>query len=131
MSEDEISQVLQRAIDDDAVLNNLKLKYNQAKRFLRYRKAMRVKALNLLELAIQSSPNFKQGSQSPIVVTDDNVIAVAGASLVRYDKSGDGHYDLVSAMIKSVRGSDPDAALYWIARMLTRRRPCIWLRGGW
>ncbi|MBR7512885.1 replication-associated recombination protein A, partial [Mycobacterium tuberculosis] len=71
------------------------------------------KALNLLELAIQSSPNFKPGSQSPIVVTDDNVIAVAGASLVRYDKSGDGHYDLVSAMIKSVRGSDPDAALYW------------------
>ena len=46
---------------------------------MRYRKAMRVKALNLLELAIQSSPNFKQGSQSPIVVTDDNVIAVAGA----------------------------------------------------
>ncbi|MGD6219698.1 recombination factor protein RarA, partial [Xanthomonas citri pv. citri] len=77
------------------------------------------KALNLLELAIQSSPNFKPGSQSAIVVTDDNVIAVAGASLVRYDKSGDGHYDLVSAMIKSVRGSDPDAALYWMARMLT------------
>ena len=53
------------------------------------------------------------------MVTDDSVIAVAGASLVRYDKSGDGHYDLVSAMIKSVRGSDPDASLYWMARMLT------------
>ncbi|OBX63228.1 AAA family ATPase [Moraxella osloensis] len=119
LSEDEISQVLQRAIDDDAVFKQFKIEIQSSQAIFALSQGDARKALNLLELAIQSSPNFKQGSQLPIVVTDDNVIAVAGASLVRYDKSGDGHYDLVSAMIKSVRGSDPDAALYWMARMLT------------
>ena len=119
LSEDEISQVLQRAIDDDAVFQQFKIEIQSSQAIFALSQGDARKALNLLELAIQSNPNFKQGSQSPIVVTDDNVIAVAGASLVRYDKSGDGHYDLVSAMIKSVRGSDPDAALYWMARMLT------------
>nr|WP_313062746.1 replication-associated recombination protein A [Moraxella sp. CTOTU49097] len=119
LSEDEISQVLQRAIDDDAVFKQFKIEIQSSQAIFALSQGDARKALNLLELAIQSSPNFKQGSQSAIVVTDDNVIAVAGASLVRYDKSGDGHYDLVSAMIKSVRGSDPDAALYWMARMLT------------
>ncbi len=119
LSEDEISQVLQRAIDDDAVFKQFKIEIQSSQAIFALSQGDARKALNLLELAIQSSPNFKQGSQSPIVVTDDNVISVAGASLVRYDKSGDGHYDLVSAMIKSVRGSDPDAALYWMARMLT------------
>lgn len=119
LSEDEISQVLQRAIDDDAVFKQFKIEIQSSQAIFALSQGDARKALNLLELAIQSSPNFKQGSQSAIVVTDDNVVAVAGASLVRYDKSGDGHYDLVSAMIKSVRGSDPDAALYWMARMLT------------
>ena len=119
LSEDEISQVLQRAIDDDAFFKQFKIEIQSSQAIFALSQGDARKALNLLELAIQSSPNFKQGSQSPIVVTDDNVIAVAGASLVRYDKSGDGHYDLVSAMIKSVRGSDPDASLYWMARMLT------------
>jgi putative ATPase len=119
LNEDEISQVLQRAIDDDAVFKQFKIEIQSSQAIFALSQGDARKALNLLELAIQSSPNFRQGSQSPIVVTDDNVIAVAGASLVRYDKSGDGHYDLVSAMIKSVRGSDADAALYWMARMLT------------
>ena len=115
LNEDEISQVLQRAIDDDAVFKQFKIEIQSSQAIFALSQGDARKALNLLELAIQSSPNFRQGSQSPIVVTDDNVIAVA----VRYDKSGDGHYDLVSAMIKSVRGSDADAALYWMARMLT------------
>ena len=54
----------------------------------------------------------------PIIIDNASVVAVAGQPLVRYDKSGDGHYDLISAMIKSVRGSDADAAIYWMARIL-------------
>ena len=54
----------------------------------------------------------------PIIIDNASVAAVAGQPLVRYDKSGDGHYDLISAMIKSVRGSDADAAIYWMARIL-------------
>ena len=119
LSEAEIAQVLQRAIATDSVFKDFDIQIASSHAIFALSQGDARKALNLLELAIQSNSNFKQGARLPIVINDDNVIAVAGASLVRYDKSGDGHYDLVSAMIKSVRGSDPDAALYWMARMLT------------
>lgn len=119
LNEAEIEQVLQRAIGTDSVFKDLDIQIASSHAIFALSQGDARKALNLLELAIQSNSNFKQGTHLPIIINDDNVIAVAGASLVRYDKSGDGHYDLVSAMIKSVRGSDPDAALYWMARMLT------------
>lgn len=119
LNEAEISQVLQRAIATDSELKGLDIQIASSHAIFALSQGDARKALNLLELAIQSNSNFRQGKKLPIIIDDDNVIAVAGTSLVRYDKSGDGHYDLVSAMIKSVRGSDPDAALYWIARMLT------------
>ena len=77
------------------------------------------KALNLLELAVQTADN----KQSPIVIDDASIGRVAQTALVRYDKGGAQHYDIISAMIKSVRGSDPDAALYWMARMLVGGEP--------
>lgn len=117
LSENEINQVLQRAISTDEIFNKLNISIESSQAIYQLSQGDARKALNLLELAVQSNPNFTKNL--PIVVNDENVIAVAGSSLVRYDKSGDGHYDLVSAMIKSVRGSDPDAALYWMARMLT------------
>lgn len=117
LSENEINQVLQRAISTDEIFNKLNINIESSQAIYQLSQGDARKALNLLELAVQSNPNFTKNL--PIVVNDENVIAVAGSSLVRYDKSGDGHYDLVSAMIKSVRGSDPDAALYWMARMLT------------
>lgn len=119
LNEAEISQVLQRAIATDSELKGLDIQIASSHAIFALSQGDARKALNLLELAIQSNSNFRQGKKLPIIIDDDNVIAVAGTSLVRYDKSGDGHYDLVSAMIKSVRGSDPDAALYWMARMLT------------
>lgn len=117
LSDDETNQVLQRAISTDEIFNKLNINIESSQAIYQLSQGDARKALNLLELAVQSNPNFTKNL--PIVVNDENVIAVAGSSLVRYDKSGDGHYDLVSAMIKSVRGSDPDAALYWMARMLT------------
>ena len=118
LTDDEINQVLQRAIDQDEVFKQLTIQIDSSQAIIQLSQGDARKALNLLELAVQSHANFNKDKTLPIVINDDNVVAVAGASLVRYDKSGDGHYDLVSAMIKSVRGSDPDAALYWMARML-------------
>lgn len=117
LTEDEINQVLQRAISTDEFLKNLTIDLQSSQAIFQLSQGDARKALNLLELAIQSSPN--DGKLSAIVINDDNVIAVAGSNLVRYDRDGDQHYDIISAMIKSVRGSDPDGALYWMARMLT------------
>ncbi len=117
LTEAEIEQVLQRAIRTDEILKNLNITLKSSQAIFQLSQGDARKALNLLELAIQSHPNFNKNL--PIVISDDNVIAVAGVSLVRYDRDGDQHYDIISAMIKSVRGSDPDAALYWMARMLT------------
>ena len=117
LTDDEIQAVLQRAITQDTVLKSKTIELAQTTAITGLAHGDARKALNLLELAIQS--NAANGTPSdPIVINDEVVTKVAGASLVRYDKNGDQHYDIISAMIKSVRGSDPDAALYWMARML-------------
>ncbi len=117
LADDEIQAVLQRAITQDTVLKSKTIELAQTTAMTGLAHGDARKALNLLELAIQS--NAANGTPSdPIVINDEVVTKVAGASLVRYDKNGDQHYDIISAMIKSVRGSDPDAALYWMARML-------------
>lgn len=117
LADDEIQAVLQRAIMQDSVLSTKTIELAQTTAIIGLAHGDARKALNLLELAIQS--NAANGTPSdPIVINDEVVTKVAGASLVRYDKNGDQHYDIISAMIKSVRGSDPDAALYWMARML-------------
>lgn len=119
LDEGEINQVLQRAISTDENFKHLNISLESSQAMIQLAQGDARKALNLLELAVQSHANFNKHDKTlPIIINDDTVIAVAGSSLVRYDKAGDGHYDLVSAMIKSVRGSDPDAALYWMARML-------------
>jgi putative ATPase len=70
------------------------------------------KILNLLELVINALPKDK------IVITNENVIQIAQQNIVLYDKNGEQHYDIISAFIKSIRGSDPNGAVYWLARML-------------
>lgn len=113
LSDDEILQIVQRAITVDEKLKKLTIILQDIKPICQLAQGDARKALNLLELAIYAY----QGE--PIVIDFDSVSKVAGQALVRYDKNGDNHYDLISAMIKSVRGSDPDASLYWLARMLT------------
>ena len=67
--------------------------------------------LNLLELTTDASPD-------PVIITDDKVIEIAQQRIALYDKSGEQHYDIISAFIKSIRGSDPNGAVYWLARMI-------------
>ncbi|MEC5209680.1 putative ATPase [Psychrobacter sp. PL15] len=114
LSSEQITAVLQCALLDDSVLNKLTIDLQAQNAINQLAHGDARKALNLLELAVQSA----DPKQSPIVIDDELIARVAQTALVRYDKDGERHYDIVSAMIKSVRGSDPDAALYWMARML-------------
>ncbi len=116
LSDDEILQVLQRAMVHDEIFKQKNIELADTQVIFRLAQGDARKALNLLELAVTSQPLFN--TQKSIVITDETVSKVSGSQLVRYDKDGDQHYDIVSAMIKSVRGSDPDGALYWMARML-------------
>ena len=119
LSAEQISAVLQRAMTEDIKLKSLSIDL-QAEQFisvLAHGDAR--KALNILELAIQTA----DPKQTPIIINNELVSRVAQTALVRYDKDGEQHYDIVSALIKSVRGSDPDAALYWMARMLVGGEP--------
>lgn len=116
LSDDEILQVLQRAMVHDEIFKQKNIELADTQVIFRLAQGDARKALNLLELAVTSQPFFN--TQKSIVITDETVSKVSGSPLVRYDKDGDQHYDIISAMIKSVRGSDPDGALYWMARML-------------
>ncbi|WP_131668572.1 replication-associated recombination protein A [Psychrobacter pygoscelis] len=119
LSESHIETVLRRAIDHDIVLKEYDIELVAQDFISQLAHGDARKALNLLELAVQTAdPN-----QSPIIIDQDLVASVAQSALARYDKDGEQHYDMVSAMIKSVRGSDPDAALYWMARMLVGGEP--------
>ncbi len=114
LSVEQITAVLQRAITQDPTLKNLHIDL-QAQGFINdLAHGDARKALNILELAVQTA----DPKQSPIVINEELIGLVAQTAMVRYDKDGEQHYDIISAMIKSVRGSDPDAALYWMARML-------------
>lgn len=119
LSDEQISAVLKRAMTEDIKLKSLSIDL-QAEQFIsELAHGDARKALNILELAVQTAdPN-----QTPILIDNELVSRVAQSALVRYDKDGEQHYDMVSALIKSVRGSDPDAALYWMARMLVGGEP--------
>jgi putative ATPase len=80
---------------------------------LRYSGGDARKLLNILELTVESAGNVE-----PIVITDEMVVNCLQQNPLAYDKDGEMHYDIISAFIKSIRGSDPDAALYWMARMI-------------
>lgn len=106
-------QLLQRALQKDAFLRSKNIVIDEYEALLQFSAGDARKALNLLELI---SNTFEDDHDNHI----DNalVVKVAQQNIARYDKAGEQHYDLVSAMIKSIRGSDPDAGLYWLARML-------------
>lgn len=111
LSPEDITTLVERAITHDPILSKKSIQISELAALIDLSSGDARRALNLLELAC--------AMPEPIIIDNAAVTRVAGQSLVRYDKSGDNHYDLISAMIKSVRGSDPDAALYWMARMLT------------
>ncbi|KAB7730936.1 AAA family ATPase [Rudanella paleaurantiibacter] len=113
LTRDELVAVVDRAIAADPFLQSKQITVQSYDALLRLSGGDGRKLLNLLELVASAHV-----SADPLVITDEGVTTVAQQNIARYDKSGEQHYDIISAFIKSLRGSDPNAALYWMARML-------------
>ena len=113
LDEQAIRTLLHHAIEQDAFLQQRHLQIEEDEALIQFAGGDARKALNLLDLVVST---FEPDQDN--VITNATVVKVAQQNIARYDKSGEQHYDLASAFIKSIRGSDPDAALYWMARML-------------
>lgn len=111
-SKDDLLALLDRAIKTDAVLLTKKIKLKETEALLRLSGGDGRKLLNIFELIVNAS------AESPVVITNEKVFSIVQQNTVLYDKTGEQHYDIVSAFIKSIRGSDPNGAVYWLARML-------------
>ncbi len=117
LSEEDLIQLMKNAINDERGLNRLKLKVDEEalKHFARYSEGDARQALNALELAALTTPPASDGIiYISLKIAEESIQKKA----ILYDHDEDGHYDTISAFIKSVRGSDPDAAIYWLAKML-------------
>ena len=113
LEKDDLLHLLHRAISEDVILNQKSIELKETDALLRYSGGDARKLLNILELVVESFT-----SSGPLTITNDKVISCLQQNPLAYDKDGEMHYDIISAFIKSIRGSDPDAALYWLARMI-------------
>lgn len=109
----QLDTLLRRALETDEILSRRNPRVEQTDALFRFAGGDARKLLNILDLLEQSTPHGQ-----PLVINDKEVIERLQENPAAYDKQGDMHYDIISAFIKSVRGSDPDAALYWLARMI-------------
>lgn len=112
-TKDDLLLLLNRAIEQDPFLGKKEIVLQETNALLSISSGDARKLLNVFEIIIGTF----QGQQK-IVITDEVVLQNAQQSLARYDKDGEQHYDIISAFIKSIRGSDPNAAVYWLARMV-------------
>ena len=112
LEKEDLMLLLARAIEKDSVLSKRNIEIRENGAILRYSGGDARKLLNILELVVEASQDGDVG------ITDDVVTARLQQNPLAYDKDGEMHYDIISAFIKSIRGSDPDAALYWMARMI-------------
>lgn len=113
LSKDDLDDLINRAVFNDELLRNKKIKIQETDALIRFSGGDARKLLNGLELVVNSFPDNKK-----IQVTNEIVTLNIQQNLAKYDKSGEMHYDIISAFIKSIRGSDPNGAVYWLARML-------------
>jgi putative ATPase len=110
---EELNKLLVRALQEDKEFNKLNIVVKETDALFRISGGDGRKLLNLIELVVNA-----QLSQEQITISDEIVESLVHKNFARYDKSGEQHYDIISAFIKSIRGSDPNGALYWMARML-------------
>ena len=111
LDEHDLDKLIDKAITTDVELSKLNIKVEEREALYRFSGGDGRKLYNILELVCS-------GDDKEIVITNDLVLSRLQENMAFYDKSGEQHYDIISAFIKSVRGSDPDAAIYWLARML-------------
>ena len=112
LEKDDLLKLIDRAIHTDSILKERNIVLQETNAILRYSGGDARKLLNILELVIEAE------SSDEVVITDEKVVNRLQQNPLAYDKDGEMHYDIISAFIKSIRGSDPDAALYWLARMI-------------
>ena len=113
LEKEDLLELLQNAIQRDYYLKEKNIELKETDAMLRYSGGDARKLLNILELVVEAD-----NSSDPIVITDEKVVERLQQNPLAYDKDGEMHYDIISAFIKSIRGSDPDGALYWLARMV-------------
>lgn len=112
LEKEDLLELLQQALVRDAILRERKIVLEETDAMLRYSGGDARKLLNILELVVEAD------GEEEVVITDEKVVERLQQNPLAYDKEGEMHYDIVSAFIKSIRGSDPDGALYWLARMV-------------
>ncbi|MFR3186735.1 MAG: replication-associated recombination protein A [Phocaeicola sp.] len=112
LEKDDLLALLHQALSRDVVMREKQIELKETEALLRYSGGDARKLLNILELVVESD------NESLIVITDSKVVERLQQNPLAYDKDGEMHYDIISAFIKSIRGSDPDGALYWLARMV-------------
>lgn len=128
LGNEDMEGLLQRALNQDKILSERQVEVRGKDALFRYAGGDARKLLNILDLLEQSTPEGET-----IIIDDDTVTARLQENPASYDRNGEMHYDIISAFIKSIRGSDPDAAVYWLARMVAggedpkfiARRLCI------
>ena len=113
LEKNDLLTLLERALQEDVLLKEKTIEVRETEALLRYSGGDARKLLNVLELVIDA-----QAGQSPVVIDNATVTASIQENMAIYDKDGEMHYDIISAFIKSIRGSDPNAAIYWLARMI-------------
>ena len=113
LEKDDLLELLHHAVKDDVYLKDKNIVLKETDAILRYSGGDARKLLNILELVVEADNDSEK-----VVVTDEKVVQRLQQNPLAYDKDGEMHYDIISAFIKSIRGSDPDGALYWLARMV-------------
>ncbi|MFY7740903.1 MAG: replication-associated recombination protein A [Flavobacterium sp.] len=111
-SKEDLLALLERAMKLDTIISSKKIKIKELEALLRLSGGDGRKLLNIFELVVNASP------EGQITITNEKVLELVQQNTVLYDKTGEQHYDIVSAFIKSIRGSDPNGAVYWLARMI-------------
>jgi putative ATPase len=111
-SKDDLEQLLHRAIEQDEILKTKNITLTETEALLRLSGGDGRKLLNIFELIVNAT------EENSIEITNEKVMQLVQKNTVLYDKTGEQHYDIVSAFIKSIRGSDPNGAVYWLARMI-------------
>ena len=113
LDKDDLLTLLQKALTEDSILKEKNIQLVETDAMLRFSGGDARKLLNILDLIVNAEEN-----NSEIEITDEKVVERLQENPAAYDKGGEMHYDIISAFIKSIRGSDPDAAIYWLARMV-------------
>lgn len=112
LGKEHLQALLERALKEDAYLQEQAIRIEEENQLFRFSGGDARKLLNVLELVTESI------DEQDAVITDDRVLEILQNNIQAYDKTGEWHYDVISAFIKSIRGSDPNAGLYWLARMI-------------